>query len=629
MSEEPASRSADFVDDAVVVLVGFDRELVLPPGLSLERVADLEGADRVLDTGPVGVVAIGPRLLREPGGADACLRFLEHFDTRHPFQKPSKLIFGLRDRAALQALVQEDRVFYAGPEQLAEGELARLVGAAFEDFRRRQILQLAAAPSAKDRRAVVTRRLFTTAENLLQCTDLEAAAEPVSEALVELIAARDVKLWLYDPLAHVLREIGPSGLEVSAVTSLTSFAARTGHAVQCRDMSEDARHDPEVDGAGGSLLAAPVLGPEQQVLGVLSCVRQDGEVFEPPDRDIVERLAGHLSPLFALYAPRTMEAALSASAQGSDAELFRREAIEAQAHGFSERGRVLQNTGGWTEWTWMVLLTGFVTAGLFLLLGRMHDYAAGPAVIRVGQRVDVSAPADAAVVRIDVEPLEQVVAGQPLLRLDGAPQASQIADLEEAFEQRLRQRLADPADPAVEAAVIDVRTRLEEARTRLDQRTVRAPIGGVVGDVRVRPGQHPALGELLLSIIADADERTVTALIPGHFGPQLEAGQRLRLTLQGYADLPLELSVLDVGEEVISPREARQALGRSIADAVPLEGPVVLVRAELREQSFSDGRRALEFTHGMQGRAEIRVRSRPILLHLVPGLDTAMRGWRD
>ncbi|MEM6796513.1 MAG: GAF domain-containing protein, partial [Acidobacteriota bacterium] len=484
---------------------------------------------------------------------------------------------------------------------------------------------MAAETGVEDRRAVIARTVLAAAETLLQTTELEAAGMPVFEALRDLIGVQDARLWLYDPTQHVLRDTASAEIEMSAVTGVTSYAARTARPVLAEAFETDRRYDAEVDGSGGHLLAVPVAGPEDQVLGVLA-MRRESPAFGPEDLEIGQRLASHLAPILSLYAPQVLEHALQTGTQGSDAELFRREALEAQARGFSERGRILQNTRGWTEWTWRLLLSGFLAALLFTVIGRMHDYAAGPAVVRIGQRIDVTAPVGAPVTSVEVRALQQVRAGDPLVRLFGAPQASQIANLEAEFEQRLRRRLAQPADTLIEASLIDVRTRLEEAKARLDERTVRSPIDGVVGDVRVRPGQHPVIGEVLMSVVADSEKRTVIGLMPGHFKPQLESEQRLRLTLQGYPDLALELRVEQVGEEVIAADEALQVLGRTIAPAVQSSGPVVVVEAGLSEASFSDGRNTLAFSDGMQGTAEIRVRSRPLLFHLIPGLDRALRG---
>ncbi|MEM8960101.1 MAG: GAF domain-containing protein [Acidobacteriota bacterium] len=627
----PAARR-DLIDGAVMLLAGFDsahldervrdacRRAGLP-SVELETAATLDDAEIIVESFALGTLALGPRL--DP---TASLDFVVDLFKHHPFQKPIILFFGTPapDDLRLQMLIQEDRLFYTSPEGLDAADTATIVAAGQAAFRARLLLDLAAARRSQDRRVLVKRRLLATAEPLLRATRLEELGEPVFDALHEMIGIDRGRLWSYDPIRHTLTAIdssdSTSGIEVSAAAGLTSFAARSGTALRVDDSALDPRHDHEVDGDPGRLLAVPIHGPDRQTLGMLTVGRSlESDAFSALDVDIATSFADYLRPLFAVLGPRPHEPVLQAHSVGASSDLFRDEAIEASARGFSERGRVLRNTQDWTRWTWLVLLAGVVLTMLFLITGRMHDYASGQAVVQIGQRVEVTTHIAAAVTAVEVEPWQQVTVGTPLIRLYGAPEATDIANLESDLEQRLRQRLIDPTDKAVEAALIDVRTRLEQARARLAERVIRAPIDGAVGDLRIRPGQHLAMGEPVLSLIADQDERSVVALVPGEFGPQLRSGQPARLSLQGYPDFFFHLEVTTVGEEVISLDQARQALGRPIIARGT--APVVLVRARLPEATFDDGGRPWPFRDGMQGVLEIRVRSQPILFHLVPGLE--------
>jgi membrane fusion protein (multidrug efflux system) len=81
-----------------------------------------------------------------------------------------------------------------------------------------------------------------------------------------------------------------------------------------------------------------------------------------------------------------------------------------------------------------------------------------------------------------------------------------------------------------------------------------------------------------------------------------------------------EHAVIDsIGSQVIGPEEARRSLGPQIGDALPLSGPVVLVRGHLPARTFESGGREYAFYDGMIGKAEVRVDSDRLLRLLLPG----------
>jgi hypothetical protein len=100
----------------------------------------------------------------------------------------------------------------------------------------------------------------------------------------------------------------------------------------------------------------------------------------------------------------------------------------------------------------------------------------------------------------------------------------------------------------------------------------------------------------------------------------VRSGQKLRLEISGFRYAYRELTVEAIGDEVVGPEEARRYLGPEVADSVQLGGPVVLVRAKLPARTFNSEGRVFSYHDGMHGTAEVRVRTEPILLTLVPGL---------
>ena len=167
---------------------------------------------------------------------------------------------------------------------------------------------------------------------------------------------------------------------------------------------------------------------------------------------------------------------------------------------------------------------------------------------------------------------------------------------------------------------------MQLARAKLEDREIRAPEPGLVSDIRIRPGLHLEAGEVLLTLVTDTEAASLLALLPGKDRPTLAPGQRLRLELNGYPGAHQDLLVTAVGQDVVGPTEALRALGGTVADSVPVEGPVVLVETTLKSTTFESNGQELTLHDGMQGRAEVRTRSRPLLFHLIPGLESLLDG---
>ncbi len=307
-------------------------------------------------------------------------------------------------------------------------------------------------------------------------------------------------------------------------------------------------------------------------------------------------------------------------------DLFRAEALQSLLDGPARHGELLRISPAWTRWTYDLLVVVFVAAVLFSLFARVSEYAEGPAVVRIEGRVDLSAATGGTVTEVDVEPGTPVDAGRVLVRFYHAQEGAELDRIVEEFELQLVAYLRSPADAGVRQSLIALRTQKEFAERRLQERTVRAPRTGLVGDVHVRPGQLVAAGDTLLALIEDPSKISLIAMLPGHYRPLLEVGMPLRLELSGYRYAYQVVPIGSIADEVIGPQAVRRQLGPEVADAIALTGPVVLVRAELPAATFAAGRDSYVLHDGMQGRAEVKVRSERVLQALVPGLGALFEG---
>lgn len=300
-------------------------------------------------------------------------------------------------------------------------------------------------------------------------------------------------------------------------------------------------------------------------------------------------------------------------------QLFRREAIEHQA-ARSARADVLRISPSSTAWAMRLLTVALIAAVYFVAVGRVNEYASGPALIRIDGRTALSTSHAALVSSVEVAPGDHVEEGAILVRLYASEEAAELEAATREFDDQLVKLMQRPDDATAREALVTLRTRRELARSRLEQRTLRAPHRGVVADVRVRPGQLLEPGVSVLELRGEQAEGSIVAMLPGRYRPLLKAGAKLRFELDGFQRRTQELIVDDVGDQIVGPAEAARYLGRDMADALQLTGPVVLVQAKLPAGTFEADGEQFQFAHGMHGKAETIVRNEPVAYAFLPGL---------
>jgi membrane fusion protein (multidrug efflux system) len=376
-------------------------------------------------------------------------------------------------------------------------------------------------------------------------------------------------------------------------------------------------------------LAVPVTATDGRTLAVLTA-RRDGSrsPFSEREGERLQLLAEQVAPaLGRLVLRRQIEDRGRYEGVGEEAvRLFRREALDHHTRGFGDQGDLLHISPAWTPWAFRVVVLVFVAAVAYSLLGSIHEYASGPAVVRVEGRSDVTAAVAGTVMAIEVGAEERVEAGQLLVRFYGAQEAAELERIRREFELGLINRLRNPADPSTERALGALQAQKRLAEARLEERSVRAPHGGIVSDLRVRAGQHLVPGEVILSLRGESPQLAILALLPGQYRPLLRPGMTLRFEPRGYRYAYQQLTIDRIDDEIVGPNEARRFLGAGIGDAVPLSGPVVFVHARLPDRTFESGGRSYEYHEGILGTAEARVRSERILTALLPGLEAVFGG---
>jgi multidrug efflux pump subunit AcrA (membrane-fusion protein) len=235
--------------------------------------------------------------------------------------------------------------------------------------------------------------------------------------------------------------------------------------------------------------------------------------------------------------------------------------------------------------------------------------------------VNVASPTAAILESVDVAAGDRVVAGQAVARLNADVERYDVLRAEQAFEQHLVRRLAEPADRELEAAVAEARGALERARARVRERVLTAPRDGVVDDIRLVAGQPVEAGQTVISLGPEDGDLKLVCAIPASHRPALEAGQLLRFEPLGYPFSYQRVVVTSIGNRVFGPSELRAVFSREIGDTFEVDGPVVVVEAAMTGRSFAFDGVDYTFHPGMLGRADIRLADDPALFVLFPFLS--------
>jgi multidrug resistance efflux pump len=293
-----------------------------------------------------------------------------------------------------------------------------------------------------------------------------------------------------------------------------------------------------------------------------------------------------------------------------------------------QQGAPLRINPEWVRWTYGLLVVVFATALLFLVVTRVPEYAAGTAVVRSRGRAVVTAPVGGTVTSVEVLPHQIVSAGQLLAKLYDGQEEAEYHRTHRQFELTLIEFLKDPNNGELRKSLAALRTQKEAAEARVRQRALIAPLDGLVSDVRIRPGDHLAPGDIALTVVERDSGFAVLAALPGFFRPLLKQGMPARLEFEGYPYAAQRLTLETIGDEVVGSEEVRRFLGVTTPES-GLSPNVVLVRSEIPSATFFANGREHRLHEGMRGRLEVKVRTEHLAFVLIPGLKALVEGSPD
>lgn len=301
-------------------------------------------------------------------------------------------------------------------------------------------------------------------------------------------------------------------------------------------------------------------------------------------------------------------------------QLFRQEALEHHARPQAQ-GSLLRIQPFWARLTFWIIAVLVLVLGTGLAVVEVNDYATGPVLIQVKGLEDVTVTSQGRVSQVFVTRGQYVQAGQPLLELHAELEEVDRDRRLQEFRAQLAAGLLNPLNTGAQQSLSSLRTQVELSEARLSERLVRAPSEGLIYDVRVKPNQYLAPGQTVASIMRDGSEVFALALVPGQYRPMLKPGQQIRLEISGFPYVYQYLEVSSVSDELVGPAEVRRLLGPELGDAMPLQGPHVVVEGKLPGASFQVDGRSYNYYTGMPGTAWVRVRARSGWMMLLPILE--------
>lgn len=432
--------------------------------------------------------------------------------------------------------------------------------------------------------------------------DLKAADRVLRVGLSELANSTTCRTWFIGADAELF------SLELSSETSPEEKALL--------DQSL-AASQPR---AAGRMLVIPMVAAGRVVALAMLSRTEAQPAFAPADlmvsMVVMQETAGFLVQLLLHHAEAQRDIAADARS------IYNAEALASQRKRGHEGGLV-HLSPRWVRIAYPSAVIAVLIAIAFAILAKVPTYSAGAGVITI-EGIEITSPSPGSVATVNVQPGQPVRAGEELARLLAQDEESALVQADREYRNALATLLFDGADETAKAAVAAADGNRQRALDRLEARVIRAPQDGVVGDIRVRSGAALGQGDHVLTLLRKDAEPTVLVFLPGQDRPRLRRGQAIQIELAGYTKVREKGTILEVGAEVIGPNEARRALGQKNADAVPLNGPVVMVRATLPSRTFKVARDTFRYHDGMPLRGEVKVENKPFLISLIPALEKAL-----
>lgn len=308
--------------------------------------------------------------------------------------------------------------------------------------------------------------------------------------------------------------------------------------------------------------------------------------------------------------------------QRDKGSLYRPEALEAHRTRGTE-GQPIHISPVWVRRAYPLLITTILVAVAFTIFVKVPTYSTGRGLV-ILDGTTVTAPAMGTVDRVYVTPGQAVVKGTILVKLQSAAEQDELINIKAELDNATRGFLSELSDDNAKKQLASILARYNTAKSKLEQRTIRANRAGTVSDIRTRGGALLQPGDQIVTIVDGNNSMPeVYAFLPAKDRPRLRPGQTLQVGLTGYTKTRELAEITFVSREGVGATEAAKIMGQSLADAMrlPQDGSYVLVKARLPGRTFVTEHNTLPFHHGMQATTEVKIAEKPFLVTMFPALE--------
>jgi multidrug resistance efflux pump len=309
--------------------------------------------------------------------------------------------------------------------------------------------------------------------------------------------------------------------------------------------------------------------------------------------------------------------------QADKGSLYRGEALQAHRTRGQE-GTLVNLSPAWVKRAYPLLVITLIVAVCFAVFIKVPTYSTGTAVIVFEGSTSVAATAGGTVDKVFVTANQAVKKGDALLRLNSPEELATLTQADTDWRDMQIQFLFDQSDEQVRKSLASAANNRAHALARIEARTLRAPRDGVVTNLHVKEGVAVQLGSYVLQITDEDSEIEVLAFLPGADGPRIRVAMPLQLQLDSYTKARAIATITRVQPDAVSGVEAAKLGGDMLAESIAKDlqaGTWIAVRARLPTRTFRAENSTYNYHHGMHAKVEVKIRSKPFLVTLLPALE--------
>jgi hypothetical protein len=363
----------------------------------------------------------------------------------------------------------------------------------------------------------------------------------------------------------------------------------------------------------------PIVTTTETIAVILLTRNPRNPAYQPIEQLAMLGLARESAAIFHHLVVQHMQKATEL--QADKGSLYRPEALEAH-RGKSTEGAPIHISPAWVRRAYPLLIGAVVIAAVFTIFIKVPTYSTGRGLVVLPGKT-VTSPTMGTVEAVLVQPGQAIEKGAPIAKLKSAAEQDELTSAKADYDNALRAFIIDRSDEN-KKTVANVSARYNTAKSKMEQRTIRADKSGTISDIRTREGMAVQMGDQIVTIVEGKNTLPeVYAFLPAKDHPRLRIGQELQVGLTGYTKTREKAIIYYVSREGIGASEAAKIMGQSMTDALrlPPDDSYVLVKARLPGRTFETEHNILPFHHGMQATTEVKIAEKPFLVSLFPAIE--------